>query len=72
MLVTHRGSMDVCTRHLLGKKPRSRKEFKTLVEKVPFCALSCCVEDSKWKMVEPPVGGFTHRANGAYDWKIWL
>ena len=75
LLVAHKGSVDVCTRQLVGGKPRARPAFRQLVSQVPFCAFGCIEEPScgaaKWEMVEPPIQTFTHKGSSKYNWSIW-
>ena len=73
LLVAHKGSVDVCTRQLIGKPRRNRKSFRPLVNQVPFCAFGACQQDTrgKWQLVAPPIDTFTHHGNKAYNWAIW-
>lgn len=75
LIVGHAGSLDVCTRQLLGKAPRSVGGFHEILPYVPCCSMCCCVEDpitKKWKMKEPPVPPITHVANKKYNWKTLI
>ncbi|XP_036359529.1 protein UBASH3A homolog isoform X2 [Octopus sinensis] len=75
LIVGHAGSLDVCTRQLLGKAPRSVGGFHEILPYVPCCSMCCCVEDpltKKWRMKEPPVPPITHVANKKYNWKTLI
>ena len=81
LLVGHKGSVDVCTRMLLGKPPRLAHRFRHLVKHVPYCAVASCREvttpecdnnDAKhWQLADPGFPNFTHKGNPEYCWDIW-
>lgn len=74
LLVSHKGSVDVCIRQLTANSKLTLTAFRERVSKVPYCAVSCCLQnpDGKWKLVSPGLPCFTHSANKNYDWKMWL
>lgn len=74
LLVSHKGSVDVCVRQLVGHSKLTLIAFRERVSKVPYCAVSCCLEgpDCRWKLVSPGLPCFTHSANKRYDWRLWL
>ena len=79
LLIAHKGSYDVFTRGLRGLKPRLRKQFRELVNLVPFAAVGCCRESLRddgqhkgWELCDPGFPPLTHKASPNYDWKIWL
>ena len=72
LLVAHAASLDVCTRRLLGRAPRSKTAFYDVLHKVPYCSLAvaqeaCLVRDT-WYLIEPPVLPFAHSNNPKYNW----
>ncbi len=73
-MVAHKGSVDICTRKLVGKAARPRSRFLPLLKTVPFCCVGCCEENKsgKWALVKPAIATFTHMNNSAYNWKIWV
>lgn len=74
LLVSHKGSVDVCVRQLIGHSKLTLIAFRERVSKVPYCAVSCCLEssDGRWKLVSPGLPCFTHSSNKNYDWRMWL
>lgn len=72
LFVGHAATLDVCSRELLGKKPRNATDFSKMLQKVPYCsmmALEKC-DDNKWNYIEPPCPPVTHSNNQRFDWKV--
>ncbi|KRT78226.1 SH3 domain-containing protein [Oryctes borbonicus] len=72
LFVGHAATLDVCSRELLGKKPRNATEFSKMLQKVPYCSLMA-LENSDaatWNFIEPPVPPVTHSNNQRFDWKV--
>eukprot|EP00088_Acartia_fossae_P057739 TRINITY_DN6738_c0_g1_i1.p1 TRINITY_DN6738_c0_g1~~TRINITY_DN6738_c0_g1_i1.p1 ORF type:complete len:713 (-),score=118.88 TRINITY_DN6738_c0_g1_i1:256-2394(-) len=44
LLVAHAGSLDTCTRQLIGKDPRPVNSLMSIVRKVPYCAVAMVEE----------------------------
>ncbi|KAL3856218.1 hypothetical protein ACJMK2_010995 [Sinanodonta woodiana] len=66
LIVGHAGTLDVCTRHVLGKSPRSSSEFHDICPKVPYCGMCVCQEDmhsKKWSLQQDFVPPLTHGQN---------
>ena len=79
LFIAHKGSYDVFTRGLRGLKPRPRKQFRELVNLVPFAAVGCCHalvsadgQCTGWELCDPGIPALTHKASPKYDWKVWL
>lgn len=73
LLVGHAASLDVCSRELVGEKPRTPQELARLIQKVPYCSLVVVNENNeKWELQEPPCPPMTHSNNNRFDWKILL
>lgn len=70
LIVGHAGTVEVCTRQLLGKPHRSAQEFRELCSKVPYCGLLVIEEDKKhktWKVMDSPISCLTHGQNKIGD-----
>lgn len=66
LILGHAGSVEVCTRQILGKSPRSTKDFRDICPKVPYCGLLVCQEDVKtktWSVIKAPIFPLTHGQN---------
>lgn len=75
LLVGHAATLDVCSREILGLKPRPPQELTKLLHKVPYCSfIAVRHEESndKWEVVEPPCQPMTHSNNQRFDWKVFL
>ncbi|RUS79530.1 hypothetical protein EGW08_012698, partial [Elysia chlorotica] len=46
LFVGHSGSLDACTRQMLGHQPRDPGGFRDCIRGCPYCALCCMEEDS--------------------------
>lgn len=73
-LVGHAATLEVCTRDILGEKPRPPQELTKLIQKVPYCSLLAVSNTrlDKWEIVEPPCQPMTHSNNQRFDWKVFL
>ncbi|KAK9694373.1 Histidine phosphatase superfamily (branch 1) [Popillia japonica] len=72
LFVGHAATLDVCSRDLLGKKPRTAADFSKVLQKVPYCSLMALekCEENTWNFTEPPVPPITHSNNQRFDWKV--
>ncbi|XP_018328466.1 protein UBASH3A homolog isoform X2 [Agrilus planipennis] len=70
--VGHAATLDVCTRELIGGKPRSSNEMSKLLPKVPYCSVTVVENKGEnWEHVEPPLPPIMHSNNQRFDWKLW-
>ena len=70
LIMGHAGSLEVCTRQLLGKPHRSSSEFREICPQVPYCGLLMCQEDittKKWTTQPSPIMPLTHGQNKKID-----
>ena len=70
LIMGHAGSLEVCTRSLLGKPHRSSAEFREICPQVPYCGLLMCQEDiatKKWTPQLSPILPLTHGQNKKID-----
>lgn len=74
ILVGHSSTLDVCSRELLGKKPRTPSEMTKIIKNVPYCALIQVgqVDSDKWEILELPFPPITHVNNNRFDYRILL
>lgn len=73
LFVGHAASLDVCSRELVGEKPRAPQELTKLIQKVPYCSFVVVGQnENKWEFLEPPCPPMTHSNNQRFDWKILL
>ncbi|KAH3887013.1 protein UBASH3A homolog [Dreissena polymorpha] len=66
LIVGHAGSLEVCTRQILGHPPRAEGEFRDLCSRVPYCGLLAIEEDphsKKWKLLDPLIHTLSHGTN---------
>ena len=66
LILGHAGTVEVFTRQVLGKTPRTSQEFRELCSKVPYCGLFMCQEDTKtkkWSSMDSPILPLTHGQN---------
>ena len=66
LILGHAGSVEVCTRQVLGKQFRSGPDFRDIVTKVPYCGLIKIQEDpktKKWSVCDSPILTLTHGQN---------
>ncbi|KAL7667778.1 hypothetical protein ACOME3_010402 [Neoechinorhynchus agilis] len=80
LLSGHAGTLETCTRQIIGMQPRSYQEFNQVIRKVPFLGLNM-IERKKysnfdktptygpWSFKEPPIPPVQHSQNFAYDWR---
>lgn len=69
LFVGHTATLEVCSRELLGRKPRSLgSEMTEIIRKVPYCALLTLAQNGdKWEIVEGPCPPVTHSNNQRFD-----
>jgi ubiquitin-associated SH3 domain-containing protein len=73
LLVGHSATLDVCSRELVGKKPRTANDMTKILQKVPYCGfVQLAQEGDKWEITEPPFPPITHTTNQRFDYKILL
>lgn len=73
LLVGHAATLEVCSRELIGKKPRSVNEMTKIIQKVPYCSvLQLVQEGDQWEIAELPFPPITHTTNQRFDYKILL
>lgn len=76
LIVGHAGTLEACSRQLVGGAPRSAQELTKIVQSVPYCGLCVCQEQrppgvsGEWTIVEPPLPPLTHAPNVRYDWRL--
>lgn len=72
ILVGHSSTLDVCSRELLGKKPRTASEMTKIIQKIPYCGLIQLGQgdDEKWEILELPFPPITHSNNNRFDYRI--
>ncbi|XP_033747636.1 protein UBASH3A homolog [Pecten maximus] len=66
LFVGHAGTLELCTRLLVGKGARNINDYKKILPKVPYCCVCAIEEDparKKWAMIEPPSLPLTHGRN---------
>lgn len=72
LFVGHAATLDVCSRELLGNKPRNSSDMTKLLQKVPYCSFAALSKsEDKWEVVEPPCLPTTHSNNQRFDWKVF-
>ena len=73
LMVGHSATLDVCSRQLLGSKPRNAEDLVRVVQKVPFCGL-CVTEETPagWELVQAPIPSLIHCQNAGFDWRVLL
>ncbi|XP_060063895.1 ubiquitin-associated and SH3 domain-containing protein B-like [Ylistrum balloti] len=66
LFVGHAGTLELCTRQLIGRGTRNITDYKKILPKVPYCSV-CAVEEDparkKWAFIEPPSLALTHGRN---------
>lgn len=69
LFVGHTATLEVCSRELLGRKPRSLgSEMTEIIRKVPYCALLTIAQNGdRWEIVESPCPPVTHTNNQRFD-----
>ncbi|KAJ3661412.1 hypothetical protein Zmor_005807 [Zophobas morio] len=73
LLVGHAATLDVCSRELVGKKPRVANDMMKIIQKVPYCGLLQLAQDGdKWEIEQLPFPPITHTTNHRFDYKILL
>ncbi|XP_022920933.2 ecdysteroid-phosphate phosphatase isoform X1 [Onthophagus taurus] len=71
LFIGHAATLDVCSRELIGKKPRNATDFTKILQKVPYCSLMMLERNENvWNIVEPPCPPVTHSNNQRFDWKV--
>lgn len=73
LIFAHGGNLETCTREMLGKPKRPWDQLKHLLAKVPYLGVTAMqqIDDSLYKLIEPPCLPFTHEAKTAFNWKIF-
>nr|XP_970192.2 PREDICTED: protein UBASH3A homolog isoform X1 [Tribolium castaneum] len=73
LFVGHASTLEVCSRELVGKKPRAAYEMTDVIQKVAYCSLlQLAQEGDKWEIAELPFPPITHTTNHRFDYKIFL
>lgn len=69
LFMGHTATLEVCSRELTGKKPRTTgTEMIDVIRKIPYCALLTIAQnDEKWEVVESPCPPVTHTNNQRFD-----
>ena len=72
LVVGHAASVDVCTRQITGKCPRSLDDFVKINQNVPYCGMSVIEESGNgtWRLVQPPIPSLIHGNNHKFDWRL--
>lgn len=74
LMVGHAATLDVCTREILGEKPRQQQQLAKLIQKVPYCSMTVIAQNAekKWELQEPLFPPMIHSDNHRFDWKLLL
>lgn len=72
LFVGHAATLEVCSRELIGRKPRvSGAEMTDIIRKVPYCSLlTVAQEGDKWEIKDTSSLSVTHTNNQRFDSKI--
>lgn len=73
LFVGHASTLEVCSRELIGKKPRVAMDMTKVIQQVPYCSLlQLAQEGDKWEISELPFPPITHTTNHRFDYKVLL
>lgn len=69
LLVGHSLTLDVCSRLLLGKQPRSSKEIYRILPHIHYCSMlgMCKLTSKEWIVKQPGSLSMTHSTNLQFD-----
>jgi len=73
LIVGHASNLDTCTRQLVGKGHRteSKDDVWKIILSIPYLASIAMeqVDDSLYRLVEPPCLRLTHKSCSKFDWR---
>ena len=58
LFVGHAGTLDLCTRSMVGKLPRKMTEYRSILPQIPYvstCAIEENAKTSNWRFIETNV-----------------
>lgn len=68
LISAHGGSLDSCSRQLIGELPRSIMELTKLGRGIPYCSVAVVEKyNNLWKLVKPPCLSVTHSNNERFS-----
>ncbi|XP_065206604.1 ecdysteroid-phosphate phosphatase-like [Planococcus citri] len=71
LLLGHGSTLDICSRQLIGSKPRDGDVIGRLLYEVPYCGMIKLQQlNNQWKIVDNDVPGISHSSNKGFDYNI--